>query len=97
MESPPGDYRLLCSGVQGPIRYAALAAYLKTRIPFAKLLDLQAGDVLLLDTDEGKPLPIVVQGREKLHGSPTISGGSMALQVEGTIAPPSRTPTSIVH
>lgn len=69
----------------------------KTRIPFARMLELQAGDVLLLDTDEGKPLPIIVQGREKLHGTPTISGGSMALQVDGPIAPPSRTPTSIIH
>jgi flagellar motor switch protein FliM len=71
--------------------------YGKTRIPFARMLELQAGDVLLLDTDEGKPLPIIVQGREKLHGIPTISGGSMAIQVEGAISPPSRTPANLVH
>jgi flagellar motor switch protein FliM len=71
--------------------------YGKTRIPFARMLELQAGDVLLLDTDEGKPLPIIVQGREKLHGTPTISGGSLAMQIEGSLAPPSRTPSSIVH
>jgi flagellar motor switch protein FliM len=61
------------------------------------MLDLQAGDVLLLDTDEGKPLPIIVQGRHKLNGIPTISGGSLALQVEGSLAPPSRTPTTLIH
>ena len=71
--------------------------YGKARIPFTRLLDLQPGDVLLLDTDEGKPLPIVVQGREKLRGLPTISGGSLAMQVEQTISPPSRTPTTLLH
>ncbi len=71
--------------------------YGKTRIPFARMLDLQAGDVLLLDTDEGKPLPVIVQGRHKLNGTPTISGGSMAVQIDGPLAPPSRTPTTLVH
>jgi flagellar motor switch protein FliM len=71
--------------------------YGKTRIPFTRMLDLQPGDVLLLDTDEGKPLPIIVQGREKLAGVPTISGGSMAMQVESQLSPPSRTPTTLLH
>lgn len=69
----------------------------RTRIPFTRMLELQPGDLLLLDTDEGKPLPVVVQGREKLLGIPTISGGSMAVQVESPISPPSRTPTTLLH
>ncbi len=71
--------------------------YGRTRIPFARMLDLQAGDVLLLDTDEGKPLPVIVQGREKLRGVPTISGGSMAITLDLPLQPPSRTPTTLVH
>jgi flagellar motor switch protein FliM len=73
------------------------ALFGRARIPFARLLELQSGDVLLLDSDEGKPLPIVVQGREKLHGTPTVSGGSMAIQILGPVSPPNRTPTTLVH
>jgi magnesium transporter len=77
--------------------YAEGNGYQARLFIIARMLELQAGDVLLLDTDEGKPLPVIVQGREKLHGTPTISGGSMAVQVEGPLAPPSRTPTNLVH
>jgi flagellar motor switch protein FliM len=70
--------------------------YGRTRIPFAKLLDLAPGDVLLLDTDEGKPLTVTVQGREKLRATPTVSGGSLALHVEQGVRPPAQTPTALV-
>ncbi len=69
----------------------------RTRIPFAKLLELEAGHVLLLDTDEGKPIPVIVQGREKMMGSPTIAGGSLALIVEQPLRPPAQTPAVLVH
>lgn len=71
--------------------------YGRTRLPFSKLLDLAAGDVLLLDTDEGRPLPVLVQGREKLTGSPTLSGGSMAMVVEQTLRAPAQTPAALMH
>ncbi|HTN53885.1 MAG TPA: FliM/FliN family flagellar motor switch protein [Anaeromyxobacter sp.] len=71
--------------------------YGRTRIPFAKLLDLAAGDVLLLDTDEGRPVPVVIQGREKLRGTPTVSGGSLALVVDQPIRPPAQTPAALVQ
>jgi flagellar motor switch protein FliM len=71
--------------------------YGRARIPFAKLLDLAKGDVLLLDTDEGKPVPVVVQGREKMLGTPTISGGSLAVVIEQTIRAPAHTPATITH
>ncbi|BDG07991.1 flagellar motor switch protein FliM [Anaeromyxobacter paludicola] len=60
----------------------------RTTIPFSRLLDLQVGDVLLLDSDEGSPLSILVEGREKLSGSPTVQGGSLALVVEDQLRPP---------
>jgi len=67
----------------------------RTCINFSKLLDLGVGDVLLLDTDESKPLPILVQGRRKMTGSPTVSGGAMAMLVDREIAagcPPTAAP-----
>ncbi len=59
-----------------------------TRITLSRLLELQQGEVLLLDRDEASPLPVMVQGREKLLGSPTVYGGGMALKVERGLAPP---------
>jgi flagellar motor switch protein FliM len=59
-----------------------------TRINLSRLLELEPGDVLLLDRDEASPLPVSVQGREKMLGSPSISGGAMAVRVErGLVAP----------
>ncbi len=52
------------------------------RITLSKLLELQPGEVLLLDRDESSPLPVTVQGRDKFLGSPSISGGAMAIKVE---------------
>ncbi len=68
----------------------------RTRIPFARLLELEAGHVLLLDTDESKPIPVIVQGREKMMGSPTVAGGSLALVVEQPLRPPALTPAVLV-
>jgi flagellar motor switch protein FliM len=56
-------------------------------MPFARLLDLKEGDVLLLDTAEEGTLPVTVQGRAKLRGTPAVVGGSMALVVEAALAP----------
>jgi len=58
----------------------------KVTINFSRLLELQPGEVLLLDTDEESDLPVLVQGREKLTGRPTVSGGAMAMRVESPIA-----------
>ena len=69
----------------------------RTRLPFARLLELAVGDLVLLDTDDGKPVPVLVQGREKLTGAPTVSGGSMALVVNSPVLPPSRTPTAFAR
>lgn len=55
-------------------------------IPFSRLLELQPGEILLLDSDEGRPLPIRVQGREKLRGHPTVAGGALAMVVETPVA-----------
>jgi flagellar motor switch protein FliM len=54
----------------------------RTVISFSRLLALEPGEVLLLDTDEAKSVPVLVQGREKLRGRPSVSGGAMALVVD---------------
>jgi flagellar motor switch protein FliM len=58
----------------------------RTRISFQRLLELAEGDLLLLDNDESKPVPVLVQGREKLRASPSVSGGAMALVIEQPIS-----------
>jgi flagellar motor switch protein FliM len=73
------------------------ALYGRARIPFAKLLELSEGDVLLLDSDEGKPLPVIVQGREKLRGTPSVSGGSLAVVVDQPLRPPAQTPPLLLQ
>ncbi|GEJ59199.1 flagellar motor switch protein FliM [Anaeromyxobacter diazotrophicus] len=60
-----------------------------TRITLSRLLELEQGEVLLLDRDECAPLPISVQGRLKLLGSPSVAGGAMAMKVERALAAPS--------
>lgn len=68
-----------------------------TRIPFSRMLELKAGDVMLLDTDEGRPIPVIVQGREKLRATPTVSGGSLAMIVDQPLRTPAQTPGTLVH
>jgi flagellar motor switch protein FliM len=53
----------------------------RTSIPFARFLDLKEGDVLTLDSSENGTLPVLVEGREKLRATPSVSSGSMALIV----------------
>jgi len=57
-----------------------------TTINFSELLALQPGQVMLLDTDEASPVPVLVQGRRKMLGRPSVSGGAMALVVEAPVA-----------
>jgi flagellar motor switch protein FliM len=54
----------------------------RTRITLSRLLELEPGEILLLDRDEDSPLPIAVQGREKLLGEPSVSGGALAMRVQ---------------
>ncbi len=79
------------------VRVEVRGIFGRTRIPFARLLELEVGHVLLLDTDEGKPVPIVVQGREKLTGVPTVAGGSLGLVIEQPVRAPAQTPAVLVH
>jgi flagellar motor switch protein FliM len=55
----------------------------RASVPFAHFLELKAGDVLTLDSSEAGTLPVLIEGREKLRGTPCVVGGSMALVVDG--------------
>jgi flagellar motor switch protein FliM len=54
----------------------------------ADLVELKAGDVITLNTSEGSPLPVFVQGRPKMTASPRVVGGSMAVEILKAIAQP---------
>jgi flagellar motor switch protein FliM len=59
----------------------------RTAVPFSRFLDLKAGDVLTLDSSETGTLPVLIEGREKLRGTPCVVGGSMALVLDGGWTP----------
>jgi len=59
----------------------------RTHLPFSRFLDLKVGDVLILDSNETGTLPVMVQGREKLRGTPSVSGGSLALVIDHALEP----------
>jgi len=55
------------------------------------LLELKAGDIITLNTSEGSPLPVFVQGRQKMTASPRVVGGGMAVEILKAIAQPHAT------
>lgn len=52
-----------------------------------RLLNLGVGDVLRLDQDPEDPVQVLVEGRPKMTGFPTIHRGNVAVRIEGHIAP----------
>jgi len=52
------------------------------------LLDLKVGDLLVLESSEASPLPVYVQGRRKLTGSPRVAGGSLAVAIDKGLSAP---------
>jgi flagellar motor switch protein FliM len=86
--SPRADERMrvLIARELESVRVGVRGLLGRTRINLSRLLELEPGDLLLLDTAEGDPLPMVVQGREKLRGTPSVSGGAMAMTVVQPLA-----------
>jgi len=54
-----------------------------------ELVELKAGDVITLNTNEGSPLPVFVQGRAKMTASPRVVGGGMAVEILRALGQPS--------
>jgi flagellar motor switch protein FliM len=55
---------------------------------FQRLLELVVGDVIVLGADEASPIAVMVEGRAKLSGLPRISSGSLAIEVNRSLAAP---------
>lgn len=95
LSSPPrvsqvGDVRFTASLLREleAIEVELCAQLGRTVVPVSRLLALEAGDVLILDTEEGAAIPISVEGCPKLTGHPRVTGGSNALVLEQTLSQP---------
>jgi flagellar motor switch protein FliM len=66
----------------------------RAQLPLERLLALDVGDVLVLSTSEGEPIPVNVQGRPKLAGHPEVSGGNLAVRVERGLPAPAEKPAA---
>jgi flagellar motor switch protein FliM len=63
-----------------------LSAVLGTaEIPVNRLLSLQPGEVIVLDTATDAAIPLLVEGRAKFLGVPAITRGSLSLQIANAI------------
>jgi flagellar motor switch protein FliM len=60
-----------------------------------RLLEFEVGDLLMLDSDEGSPLAIRVQGRDKLLANPRVHGGNIAMVVERTLVSEDHNPFAL--
>jgi flagellar motor switch protein FliM len=70
----------------------------RTVMSFSKLLELKVGDLMILEASESSPLPIYIQGRRKMTGSPRVAGGSLAVQLDNGLQaaiPPTPQPFSV--
>jgi len=56
-------------------------------LSLADLVEMKVGDIITLNTNEGSPLPVFVQGRAKMTASPRVVGGGMAIEILKAIAP----------
>jgi len=59
----------------------------ETELTVESLLELQAGQVLRLNTSANGPLPIRVDDRVKFHGQAGLSGKNLAVQIVRAVAP----------
>lgn len=59
-------------------------------LQLGELLELKTGDIITLNTSEGSPLPVFVQGRQKMTASPRVVGGGMAVEILKAVAQPAQ-------
>jgi len=57
----------------------------EARVQFEDLLQLQSGDVLVLDTVVNRPLPVLVGEKKRYMGHPGLSGSHMAVQITNVL------------
>lgn len=56
-----------------------------TSLKGSELMNMEVGDVIMLDNDVGKPLIVKVEGIPKLRAMPGVCRGNLAFQVQGDI------------
>jgi flagellar motor switch protein FliM len=56
-----------------------------TSLVGSELMNMEIGDVIVLDSDAGKPLLVKVEGVAKLLATPGIYRGNMAFRVDGDV------------
>jgi len=71
----------------GPVPVEVKALLGDADLTVARLLNLKVGDIVRLDQDPEEPVTILVEGRPKLRGFPTIHRGNVAVRVEDYITP----------
>lgn len=54
----------------------------RASVHLERLLSLEVGDVIVLDTAETESLPVLVEGREKLRAEPLTSGSHIAVRIQ---------------
>jgi len=60
----------------------------RTTVNLSELIALEKGSLLTLNSTEGAPLPVFVEGRLKGSGMPRIVSGSLGLTLDGPIGAP---------
>ncbi len=66
----------------GPIVVNVSAILGTAEMTLERLLSLVPGDVVRLDADPGKPLTVLVEGRDKMRGFPLTQHGNLAVRIE---------------
>lgn len=59
-----------------------------------QVLELDVGDIITLDTDEGAPVTVWVEGRPKMQGQPRVVGGSHAVILDKGLGEVADAPSS---
>ncbi len=66
-----------------PVNVSAILG--TAEIPVNRLLSLEPGEVIVLDTPTDAEIPLLVEGRAKFLGVPAITRGSLSLQIAKAI------------
>jgi flagellar motor switch protein FliM len=53
----------------------------KTKLTFGQIIDMEVGDIIMLDTKVGEESVIKVEGKEFFYGYPGVSNNSKAIKV----------------
>jgi flagellar motor switch protein FliM len=69
-----------------PVELCALLG--RTSLRLERLLQLEVGDVLTLQSGESEPLSVLVEGREKMRAAPMAKGSSLAVSITEVLPPP---------